>query len=133
MALLQICNATKMLSHYRAADSRRPATPPLVLTNSIILWTLWPLSPPFGSSYRRLPDGLTVPSHESNHYRDRASHQAEIRTKTSTLFACICLRHTPYAVGRCDPWWAAPSSFGQTLAVTGHVPFSKNLSCQGYV
>src|SRR5215831_3642684 len=24
-------------------------------------------------------------------------------------------------MGRFDPWWAAPSFFGQTLAITGHV------------
>src|SRR5262245_26929469 len=40
MALLRKCNSAKVLSHYRAADSRRSATPPLVPTNSITLWTL---------------------------------------------------------------------------------------------
>src|SRR5262249_29602093 len=51
--------------------------------------------------------------------------------RASPFFACICLRHTPYTAGRCDPWWAAPSSFGQTLAVTGHVPFSPKSELPG--
>ena len=40
----------------------------------------------------------------------------------------VCLylpASAPYSRGRCDPWWAAPSYFGRTLANTGYVPFPK--------
>src|SRR5215469_7752599 len=37
----------------------------------------------------------------------------------------------PYLWGRCDPWWAAPSFFGQTLAITGHVPLPQKPELPG--
>jgi hypothetical protein len=47
------------------------------------------------------------------------------------LFCLYLSASAPYKGCRCDPWWAARSFFGQTLAITGYVPFPENLSCQG--
>jgi hypothetical protein len=40
--------------------------------------------------------------------------------------ACISSRRGPHICRRCDPWWAAPSFFGWTLAITGQVGFPKS-------
>ena len=78
---------------------------------------------------------MRLPAHVDHNGRCHLAHRrppsAPLRV-SETYPVCLYLpASAPHWSSRCEQWWAAPRSFGQTLAITGHVPFPQKPELPG--